>query len=105
MNIEEVLQRMAETDEPAAKASADAKRLERHLKIVFASEYLRQDGGTVAEKEARVRTSESYKAAHELLCEAEATHLLHQNERSTNTMRFEYWRSQNANRRQAGGNM
>lgn len=101
--IEDVMNRLAESDEPAAASAAEAEYLERHLKIVFASELLKCSEGTVAEREAKARNSEAYKAAHEQLKEVKAESLLYKNQRSTDTMRFEYWRSVNANRRQ--GNM
>ena len=104
MKIEEVLQKLAETDEPAAKSASEAKRLERHLKIVFANEFLKQTG-TVAERESKARASEAYMLAHNQLHEAESERLLYQNDRATNIMRFDYWRSLNANRRQAGENL
>jgi len=98
MDITDVLTALAETDEPAAQASSDAKRLERHLKIVKAQQFILASG-TVAERESIAITSDAYQTAHEQLSEAEAQDLLFRNERSTNTMRFDYWRSVNANRR------
>lgn len=104
MDITDVMQKLAETDAPAAEASSQAKMLDRNLKIVRAHEFLKAEG-TVAERESKAYSSEAYKAAHNALSEAEANDLLLRNERSTNTMRFEYWRSMNANRRQGGGNL
>ena len=98
MDITDVLKELAETDEPAAQASSDAKRLERHLKIVKAQQFILASG-TVAERESIAITSEAYLTAHEQLSQVEAQDLLYRNERSTNTMRFEYWRSINASRR------
>jgi hypothetical protein len=105
MDVQECLTKLAESDKPCAKAKALMKGLELKLKRVKASEYLKADAKTSAEREfmaynsgAYADTAKSYEAAimdYEILA----------NQRNTWQMGFEYWRSNNANRRQAGGNL
>lgn len=99
MKIDEVMQYMAETDEPAAKSYALVKALEFHVKHAKAVEFLNATG-SVVERESKAITSTAYKIAVEKLCEAESESQMYRNKRSTCDTRFKYWQSTNANRRQ-----
>ena len=104
MNVTDCLANLAETDDKAANAKALMKGLELNLKRVKAYEFL-QAQGTVAEREHKAYDSEQYKETAQKYQNAIADYEILANQRNTWTLGFEYWRSNNANRRQAGGNL
>lgn len=105
MNVTECLTNLAESDEPAARAKALMKGLELKLKRVKAFEFLNAKGSSVSERMEKAYNSAQYSDTAKEYENAIADYELLANQRNTWTLGFEYWRSNNANRRQAGGNL
>ncbi len=105
MNVTECLANLAETDESAARAKALMKGLELKLKRVKAAECLKVSGGSVSERYEKAYISAQYTETAQAYENAIADYEILANQRNTWQLGFEYWRSNNANRRQAGGNL
>lgn len=99
---DKALHYLMSTDDPAAQARAKMLGLEKQEKTIFGMELLKLKGhdGTVGEKEARARCSESYRAWLEDYENAVADYEIFRNRRKTAELIVECWRSENANRRQ-----
>ena len=100
----EALLYLAETDELEATLFSEVQRIEYKIKSTLGAHLLLSDG-TVAEKESKARNSDEFKAVCAEHVKAVLDHKEVKNKRSTQTMRFEWARSMNANRRQGGGNL
>jgi len=100
----EALLYLSETDELEAQLHTNVERLGYKVKQTLGA-YMLHEEGTNPVKEAKARNSDGFKeiVAEEL--EAIQAHKEVKNKRSTQTMRFEWARSMNANRRQGGGNI
>ncbi len=105
MTVDDCLKNLAETDEPCARAKARMLGLELQLKVVRATELKLSTGKTVTDREADALTSERYMEMLNDYENAVADYHILFNQRNTWQAGFEYWRSNNANRRQAGGNV
>ena len=104
MKVDECIQFLADTDEEAGQLKAAMLGAEFQAKQAKAREFVMAEG-TMAEKESRAILSDAYKTAQEALENATADFQILANKRNTMQLRFEAWRSMNANRRQAGGNL
>ena len=97
---DKALQYLIDTDEKAARARALMLGLEKQEKTVLAVGLLDNPDGTVAEREARARTSQEYMVWREDYENAVADYEIYRNRRHTADLVIECWRSENANRRQ-----
>lgn len=97
--IARALHKLAETDEPYARAKASAAALEHRMKVARAVSYLRASG-TVGERDSLAITSDEYLAKlseyEDAVLERETLGAV----RKRAELNIEVWRSLNANRRQ-----
>ena len=100
-DAEESLNYLAETDADYAAAKALMKGREHRLKVVRGQVFMRCTG-TMAEREAKALSSDEYQQMLDALDEATTEFELLGAKRKTAECRIEFWRSVNANRRQAG---
>lgn len=105
MKVEDCLTSLADADESHAKAKALMKGLEYQIKTIEAREMLKSKQGSAADRQAESRSSIAYQEITEKYQNAVLDYESLNNQRNTWAMGFEYWRSNNANRRQAGGNL
>jgi len=96
---------LAETDEDCAKAKAHMKGLEYKIKHTLAAQYLSAEAKTVGDKKAISECSPAYIDITGRYEDAVLDYEILSAKRSTQTARFEWARSMNANRRQGGGNL
>lgn len=97
--LQKALTYIAETDEQHAAAKASMKGLEKQEKTIKGQAFLDTAGqGTVAEREAKAYTSESYKqwsiSYEDAVCDYEILN----NKRNREFMIIEVWRSLNSSR-------
>lgn len=101
MRVSEALEYLASTDEEYGRLRGVVKGLEYRLKVSEAIGYLGASG-TQDERKSRARASDEYKRLvtdYEAVCiDAETIGA----KRKTAELTIEVWRSQNANKRQAG---
>jgi len=99
---DKALQYLVDTDVDYAKARAYMLGLEKAEKTIIGMEILAQKGhdGTVAEKDAKARNAQEYRAWREDYENAVADYETYRNRRHTADLIIECWRSENANRRQ-----
>jgi hypothetical protein len=97
----EALQYLASTDELEATLHSEVERIEYKVKATLGAFILLAEG-TVAEREAKARNSAEFKDCCDEHVKALRAHKEVKNKRSTQTARFEWARSLNANRRQGG---
>jgi len=90
---------LVETDEVAARAKAYMVGLDKQEKTVLAIEILQCKGSNAQEREAMARVSESYREWLKKHEEAVFDYEKLKNERSSEELIVECWRSENANRR------
>lgn len=102
MKVEECLNNLAATDEAHAKAKALMKGLEFQIKTVEATEMLKSQQSSAADRQAEARASSSYINIIQKYQDAVLDFETLNNQRKTWEMGFSYWQSVNANRRQAG---
>ena len=98
----EALNYLANTDEDCARAKARMKGLEYAIKRVLAAETLTATAKTAGERKAAAEASEAYKTVTTDYENAVLDYELLATKRSTQTARFEWCRSINANRRMGG---
>jgi hypothetical protein len=98
-DISRALKYLAQTDEQYAKETARVKALEHEVKTIKALSFLDADG-TMAEKEAKSSSSESYRAWINTYENAVADRETTAAKRKRAELTIEVWRSLNANRRQ-----
>lgn len=97
---------LAATDEECARAKARMKGLEAQEKTVMAMVILENRiGTTVQEREALAKTDSTYLQWQASYESAVLDYEIINNKRNTAEITIECWRSENANRRQAGGNL
>ena len=92
---------LASTDLACAKAKSLMLGLEARDKTILATEIMGKSG-TVQEKEASARTSDAYKKWIEDYENSVLEYEILKNRRARAVLIVECWRSENANRRQAG---
>jgi hypothetical protein len=96
---DKALKFLVETDEVAAKAKAYMIGLDKQEKTILAIELLKTKGATAQERDAVARASEPYaqwlKKYEESVYDFEKL----RNERNSEELVVECWRSENANRR------
>jgi len=95
---------LASTDNACAKAKSLMLGLEAKEKTILATEVLGL-AGTIQEKDARARTSDSYLKWIADYENSVYEYEIMKNRRTRAMLIVECWRSENANRRQAGGNL
>lgn len=98
--MEQALKRLAETDEECAALRADMERAEWKAKRTKSAVFLHSEG-SVAVRNALAETSTETETAYEKYFSAMREHDKLKNERATEVIVFEAWRSLNSNRRQA----
>jgi len=104
-DVSDALQFLANTDESAAQAIAYAEYLKRSKDTKKAVVKMISTLSSDAARETEALASEEYKEHLIKLKDAESDALILKNKRHTLELRIEIWRSKNANRRQAGGNI
>lgn len=97
----EALLYLASTDELDATLFSEVQRLDHKIKETLGAHRLLADG-TMAQKEDQARNTPEFKAVCAEHVKAILEHKEIKNKRATQTMRFEWARSMNANRRQGG---
>jgi len=100
----EALAYLVETDEQEAQLHTNVERLGYKVKQTLGA-YMLHEEGTNPVKEAKARNSDAFQVVVAEELDAIQAHKKIKNKRSTQTMRFEWARSMNANRRQGGGNI
>lgn len=101
----EALRFLASTDEDCARAKAHMKGLEYAIKRVLAKEQINSEAKTAGERKAQAEASQAYESITIAYRDSVLAYELLATQRSTQTARFEWARSMNANRRQGGGNL
>ena len=101
----EALTYLAETDESCAQAKAHMEGLKYRIKTVLAQQILNSKQSSHALSKSEAEASQEYQKVTEdyknSVLEYETLHL----KRQTQFARWEWARSLNSNRRQAGGNL
>ena len=96
--LEEALKYISHTDEDSGRLDGLCKGLKRKEKIVFAQAFLNAQGGSVAEREAKARTSQEYRSFEMNYEEKEVEKDILQVKRLTEFTVIEVWRSLNSSR-------
>jgi hypothetical protein len=96
--LELALKRLAKTDALAAELHMKAERAEFKAKATKEAVFLRVEGSSVAERQARAACHPDYEAAMEMYFEALQAHDTMKNERSREVIVIECWRSLNSAR-------
>lgn len=96
--LQKALTYLAETDEGAASAKASMIGIEHQEKTVLGVRFL-DEVGTVAEREAKARTSPEYQEWQESYKSAVYDYEILRNKRVTETLVIEVWRTIQANQR------
>lgn len=96
--VTKALKYLAETDEPCAKARAYMEGLKDLEKTILGEVFL-DEGGTIAERDAKARTSAEYHEWRDNCEQARTDYYTMANKRKTAELIVEVWRSENANRR------
>ena len=101
---DQALSFLATTDEECARAKALMIGLEKQEKTILGQEILAETGkgNTVAEKEAKARTSPAYEEWNARYEAAVVDYEILRNKRHTEELVFECWRTEQANRRMGG---
>ena len=96
--LSEDLNTLSETDDTAAEAKVEELRSKY---LMERTEYIEKLGavGTVAEREAKAKTSQKYMKAEETYLTAMTNNEKLKAKRASAAIRIEVWRSKNANRR------
>jgi hypothetical protein len=97
--IEEALIKLSSTDESHAAWSGQVKYLEEVIKMTESHEFLLSEG-TVAERQAKAKSSQKYELAVKAWVEAFKEFKKIDNERNHQIRVIEIWRTLSSNRRQ-----
>ncbi len=98
--LQQALTYLAETDEDAARAKTLVKGLEKSEKPTLAAQFLKVEGGSIAERDAIARTSTAYTNWRASYKAAVLDYERLETKRNTEILMVDVWRSLNANRRQ-----
>jgi hypothetical protein len=91
--LERALKKLAQTDAPMAQLVAEVERTEFKAKAMKEAIFLRIDGGSVAERQAKAVTSAEYAEAMDAYFAALQAREAMRNERSKEVIVIECWRS------------
>lgn len=96
---EQALRYLASTDEPLANLKSDVARAEYKAKAIKNAGFLRIEGGSIADRQAKAEDLPDYKEAMEHYFALLSQFEFMRNKRSTEQLVWETWRSLSANRR------
>lgn len=98
-SVEQALEYLAQTEEEFAKAVGRKAVVDDLQKIALSQEFLVAGGGSVAERDAKARTTERYRAAVADTEDAYTNEALLRAKRLRYEASIEVWRTQESSRR------